>query len=356
MRSISRSGNRTRTIAPSFLGFMVTFSWLGFSGDAAMAQTRTTRFSSAADWNLQAENLQPRGVNPYYLPLLPGSKYVFEEPNFSDEGDEGHYRKEVVVLDETEPFDIPSIGGKFNCAIVEEKEFLNGKQFTKSHNYYCIDKVNNSIYVFGETAWESASRESADMSDTVSESWRAGEPDDYGLTEPGLIVAGTFNLGARYIIDGAEGKAFVGGENTASGLTMTTPAGTFHNCVQTREYDLLDPEDVTDKVYCPGVGIVFDTSDGQLVESDTLKNYKPRIAAQQPPEMMAQSPASTSKITEQEAAEIAVKAVPGEVTDVGIEKKLGANRYVVEVQAAADGSETDVIIDMETGKVLSTEK
>jgi uncharacterized membrane protein YkoI len=62
------------------------------------------------------------------------------------------------------------------------------------------------------------------------------------------------------------------------------------------------------------------------------------------------------KITEEEAVKIALKAVPGEVTGVAIEKKLGANRYVVEVLAKEDGVETDVIIDMETGKVLATEK
>ncbi len=347
----SRFGPRVQTIASSFLAVAMAFTWLVSSGDAA-AQTRKTKYSSAADWNLKAENLSPTGTNPYYLPLFPGNKYVFEEPNFSDEGDEGHYRKEVTVLDEVKKFDIPSIGGKFSCAIVEEKEFLNGKQFTKSHNYYCIDKVSNNLYVFGETAWESASRASADMSDTVSESWTAGEPDDNGLTEPGLIAPGSFFLGARYIIDGAEGLAFVGGENMDSGLTIATPAGTFHDCVQTREFDLEDPSDVTDKVYCLGVGIVSDTSDGKLVSSDALKTYKPRAVIQQTAKQTAKA---APKITRDEAVKIALKAVPGDVTDVGIEKKLGAKRYVVEVIAKKDGAETDVIIDMETGKVLGTE-
>jgi uncharacterized membrane protein YkoI len=66
--------------------------------------------------------------------------------------------------------------------------------------------------------------------------------------------------------------------------------------------------------------------------------------------------AEASKISEEEAVKIALKAVPGDVTAVSIEKKLGANRYVVEVIAKEDGVETDVIIDMETGKILTTEK
>ena len=352
METISRSsGHRTWTIAV----FTLVLVLLGWSVDTALAQTKRTGYSSAADWNLKAENLQPHGVNPYYLPLLPGSFYVFEEPNFSDEGDEGYYRKEVRVLEETETFDIPSIGGKVVCAIVEEKEFLDGKQFTKSHNYYCIDKVTNNVYVFGETAWESSSRESADMSDTVTESWRAGEPDDYGLTEPGLIVAGSFMLGAKYIIDGAEGFAFVGGENVESELTIATPAGTFENCVRTREYDLLDPGDITEKVYCLDVGIVSDSSDGKLVEATALETYKPRRTALGPaPAEPAE--AAVANISDEKVREIALTAVPGEIMDVAVETKLGAKRFVVEIIASADMAETDVIIDMKTGEVLAIEK
>lgn len=64
--------------------------------------------------------------------------------------------------------------------------------------------------------------------------------------------------------------------------------------------------------------------------------------------------ASSIKLTEEQAKQIALKAVSGEVTDVAIEKKLGANRYVVEI-LADNGIETDVIIDMDTGEVLDTE-
>lgn len=331
---------------------------VGMPVDPAFGQTKNLGYSSAHDWNLKAENILPRGVNPYYLPLLDGAYYVFEEPNFSDEGDEGYYRKEVRVLDEKMEFDIPSIGGKFETAIVEEKEFLDGKQFTVSHNYYAIDKITNSVYVFGETAWESSSRESADMSDTVSESWRAGWEDDYGLTEPGMLVPGALFIGQKFIIDGAEGLALVGGETVETGVSIATPAGTFDNCFRAREYDLIDIGDVTEKCYCLDVGIVSDTSDGKLVEATALKTYKPRMTSLGSPPSAAALTAATveRKISDLRAREIAVKAVPGAVMDVGVEKKLGAKRIVVEVIATEDQAETDVIIDMVTGEVLGIEK
>ena len=61
-------------------------------------------------------------------------------------------------------------------------------------------------------------------------------------------------------------------------------------------------------------------------------------------------------ISEDQAKQIAEKAVPGKAIDVAIEKKRGANRFVVEVAPAAGGKEVDVIIDMTSGKVLGIEK
>lgn len=61
-------------------------------------------------------------------------------------------------------------------------------------------------------------------------------------------------------------------------------------------------------------------------------------------------------VTKDQAAENAVKAVPGKVAEVTIEKKRGKNVYVVEVIADTDGSETDVLIEIQTGKVLGVKK
>ncbi len=61
------------------------------------------------------------------------------------------------------------------------------------------------------------------------------------------------------------------------------------------------------------------------------------------------------KISEEQASEIALKKIPGEVTGIGIEKKRGKNVYVVEIMAKKNGKETDVLVDMNSGKVLGTE-
>ncbi len=87
--------------------------------------------------------------------------------------------------------------------------------------------------------------------------------------------------------------------------------------------------------------------------SGSADDSSARDAVVQPRKPAASS--EVSRISEERAKEIALDAVPGDITHVGIERKLGAKRYVVEVLAREDGAETDVIIDMQTGEILGIE-
>ena len=309
-------------------------------------------YSRAQDWNLKGENLVPTGHNPLYFPFKPGFKFIMEKPDHPD----GPYRKEVIVLDETEPFDLPGIG-KFEAAVIQEDEFFEGHWTQRAFNWFAIDKTTNSVYAFGELTWEID-----DEGNKVFEgTWRAGEPDGGGAVspnaEPGLLMPGIFNLGARYIYDGSESESLGGTENQESGITMTTPAGTFKNCVRTREQNLTYIDDVTDKWWCPGVGLVKDTSDGELVASDILPKTdtssfgKFHLAENKP-----QFEPPVAKITGKEATEIALKKVPGKATSLSIERKRRKNVYVVEIQEKDGGGEIDVFVDIATGEIVGTDR
>jgi uncharacterized membrane protein YkoI len=65
-------------------------------------------------------------------------------------------------------------------------------------------------------------------------------------------------------------------------------------------------------------------------------------------------PAVAAKITEEQAKASALKAMPGKVTKVQIEKKRGKTVYVVEIMSEKKG-EVDVLVDMVSGKVIGTE-
>jgi uncharacterized membrane protein YkoI len=82
----------------------------------------------------------------------------------------------------------------------------------------------------------------------------------------------------------------------------------------------------------------------------------PAMAAAQAPQPDAsiERATPTGKITKEQATKIALERIPGEVTDVTIEKKRGKNVYVIEIQSPEQG-EKDVLVDIETGKIVGTE-
>jgi Peptidase propeptide and YPEB domain len=310
--------------------------------------TKKSDYSSLKDWFLKGENIVPHGINPLYHPLVPGHMHIHERPDHPD----GRYRKETVVLDETEPFNIPGIG-KFRTAVVQEEEYMDETLTQRALNWYAIDKTTNSVYAFGEVSWEIGD----DGKPNFSGTWRAGEPDGNGVAEPGLLMPGTFTVGSRYLFDGSESEAFGGSENMEAGVEMTVPAGTFKNCVRVREQGLQNIKDITDKVWCPVVGIIYDTSDGKLIASNALPawhpasdmsgfgKYKNNPVKYTPP---------VAKVTSEQAVEIALKVFPGKATSVKIERKRGKNVYTVEVMTATAG-EKDVFVDIESGEVVGTD-
>jgi uncharacterized membrane protein YkoI len=75
--------------------------------------------------------------------------------------------------------------------------------------------------------------------------------------------------------------------------------------------------------------------------------------AQQPGPLKERAPPA-AKITKEQATKIALERIPGEVTDVVIEKKRGKNVYVIEIQSPELG-ERDVFVDVETGKIVGTD-
>lgn len=66
------------------------------------------------------------------------------------------------------------------------------------------------------------------------------------------------------------------------------------------------------------------------------------------------SDSATATITEDQAKAAALKAMPGKVTGVSIEKKRGKTVYVVEIMTETKG-ERDVFIDRVSGKVIGTD-
>lgn len=308
--------------------------------------TKGSDFSSLKDWSLKAEQIVPHGVNPLYYPITPGHKHALERPDHPD----GKYRKETVVLNTTEDFDVRGIG-KFKTAVVQEEEYLDGVLSERTISWIALDKATNNVHSFGEVSWEIQ-----DGKPSFTGTWRAGDPDGDGVAEPGLLMPGTFKVGERFIFAGGRSTTYGGAENMEEGLEVTVPAGRFKGCVRIREQGLIDLKDINDKIWCPEVGLVSDTSDGKLIISNALPSSNPASNVSSIGKLRdkpAKQKSAAAKITAENAKKIALQRVPGKVTDVTIERKRGKNVYVVEIQT--EGREVDVFVDTQTGEVVGTD-
>ena len=352
LRLIPRSVRFRRTMA---IGGLVLAASLGLAAPAPAGEIKDPPrwksgkdFSSLKDWFLKGENIVPHGINPLYYPIVPGHKHVHERPDHPD----GFYRKETVVLNDTEEFDVPGIG-KFRTAVVQEEEYHDGVLTQRALNWFALDKTTNSVYSFGEVSWEINDEGKPIFAGT----WRVGELDGDGVAEPGLLMPGTFTIGSRYIFDGSQSTAYGGSENMEADIEITVPAGTFKKCVRVREQGLLNVGDITDKVWCPVVGVVKDTSDGELVISAALPRNNPASDMSSFGKFrnapLKYTP-PVAKVSGEQATQIALKLIPGKATSIKIERKKGKNVYTVEIMTATQG-EKDVFVDIETGNIVGTD-
>lgn len=198
------------------------------------------------DFRLQDCTFLTEGSNPYFI-LEPGYQLVFE-----GEEDGETVRLVITVLDETETINFPEIGA-IETRVVEEVETADDQPVETSRNFFAICDKTNDVFYFGEEV------DIFEEDGTVSHegAWRAGESDEDGVVEPGIIMPGTFLLGSRYYQELADGIALDRAEHVEMGIDITTEAGQFSECVKVVETTPLEPGKA-EKVYCPEVGLVSD--------------------------------------------------------------------------------------------------
>ncbi len=149
----------------------------------------------------------------------------------------------ITVLKETK-----KIGG-VETRIVEENESVNGKTVEISRNFFAFCKQTSSIYYFGEEVdiFKNGKVISHDGA------WTAEGNNKAGIALPGLIL-----LGSRYYQEIAPGIAMDRAEIISINEIMETPAGKFANVLRTEETTLLEPKDISYKLYAAGVGLIQD--------------------------------------------------------------------------------------------------
>lgn len=276
----------------SVLGIVFALSvFIGFSGNIAIAQVPDELFTDpvlngcgdnaefTTDFLIDRCKFKTSGRNPYFI-LVPGWQFVLE----NEDEDEREvvtvlYKKKRITLD----------GRKIKTRVVEERalEWDDDQEVwitvEISLNWIAICDKTNDVFYFGEdskdcdledTGGFDPEDESKCLDDTDPDpggSWEAGKPpedQDDPNAQPGILMPGTFLLGAKYFQEIAvnlaepEESAIDRGEHVAMGEDVEVPAGEWEDCVVVIDTNPVEaPDGCSDedqKTYCPGIGIVMD--------------------------------------------------------------------------------------------------
>ena len=215
--------------------FLVLTSAVAASAVVLGAQSKTAdRWTR--DFGVQNDELSSTGRNPYFI-LEPGYQLTLRD---------GASQLVVTVLDETKP-----VAG-VTTRIVEERETKNGGLVEVSRNFFAISKRTNSVFYFGEDVDTYKDGKVVDHEGA----WLANGRDvNFGLMMPGEVL-----LSARFYQEIAPKVAMDRAEIVSTSDTVTTPAGTFKDCVKIEETTPLEPGVREAKYHARGVGLVKDGS------------------------------------------------------------------------------------------------
>lgn len=198
------------------------------AGESSVPDERQEEFS------LSKRALVAAGRNPYFI-LEPGFQLTLAG---EDE------KLGITVLDDT-----VKIGG-VTTRVVEEREWRNGELVEVSRNFFAICPKTKDVFYFGEDVDDYKNGRISGHGG----SWRADQPGN----KPGLIMPGSPEIGMKYYQEIAPGVAMDRAQVVRLTERLTTPAGTFENCLKTKEGSALNPREKEFKIYASGIGLLKD--------------------------------------------------------------------------------------------------
>lgn len=203
----------------------------GLLACAALAAQVSAEFQSKFSVE---KTLGIKGSNPYFN-LTPGYQLVYRHGKSTDT---------LTILNETRIID------GVETRIMEDRETKNGQLAELTRDYFAVDSATNDVYYFGEDV------EVYKDGKVVSRkgSWLSGVN---GATF-GMMLPGNPKPGQRFYQELAPGVGMDRVEVLADNETVTTPAGTFKNCVHVVETSALEKRVKDHKWYVAGIGQVRD--------------------------------------------------------------------------------------------------
>ena len=178
--------------------------------------------------------------NPYF-PLVPGTTRHYE----------GETEDGLETVDETVTADVRMILG-IQATVVHVLEYVDGELSEETFDWYAQDNEGN-VWYLGE---DSREIENGEISSTEG-SWEAG----IDGAKPGIIMQADPQVGQRYYQEFYLGEAEDEAIIVSLSASVAVPFGNFDGCLQTQDFTRLEPDEIEQKFYCPGVGLVLEESD-----------------------------------------------------------------------------------------------
>ncbi len=192
----------------------------------------------------------PTDVDNTYFPLVPGTTWTY-----TAETEDGVETTVVEVLDETR-----TVNG-ITCRVVRDRVYLGdglplGPEdllVEDTHDWYAQDDAGNVWYMGEDVVNYEYDDEGTEIGTSDEGSWESGVDG----AEPGYLMLASPAAGTSYYQEYYEGEAEDMAYVVATGVTVELDDGTtYTGCVQTLDWNPLEPDVLEYKWYAPGVGVV----------------------------------------------------------------------------------------------------
>jgi hypothetical protein len=177
-------------------------------------------------------------INNPYFPLVPGTTFFYE-----GESEDETIRTELFVTSETR------VVMGVNTTIVRDRVWEDDELVEETFDWYAQDKDGN-VWYFGE---ESKDFENGRLVSTQG-SWEAG----VNGAQPGILMEGKPQVGDVYRQEYLMGEAEDMAEVLALNESVSVEYGSFENCLRTKEWTPLEPENEENKYYAAGIGLLLE--------------------------------------------------------------------------------------------------
>ena len=173
--------------------------------------------------------------NPYF-PLVPGSRWIYDAKQKG-----GTERTVVEVTRDTKVIlGVPTV-------VVHDTVSTAGAVKEDTFDWYAQDRKGN-VWYFGEDTKEYENG----VAVNTEGSWEAGVDG----AKAGMIMKARPRSGGAYRQEYYRGHAEDFAQVLGKVESVTVPAGSYHDVLETKEFTPLEPKLVEHKYYAPGVGVV----------------------------------------------------------------------------------------------------